>query len=524
MAGGIDGVKWLDVNADGLRDANETGIHEWTIYLDQNQNGHRDDGELVTRTDEHGEYHFPELPDGVYTVAEEMRDGWVQTFPGPQAALKEIETYPLSEATAIDFRFTSAAVVDYANTDPTLPGNRLAVDVSVEVVWPDWSWSVQPERTHVTVEGSTIEIGVVARNSEVYPLPPSPKIETHSVSLPPLEPGRYSMTATLYEDDIRFLHPAPIASRGTSAVMVSSAIGTHTVEVPGDPTSTLGEFAPRHFDFGNVRREYVRGPHVVSHSPSGEIPHPVHEVLVTFSEPINPETFTPEDVNVTIGFLRVAVPVFDVSPVEHNTFRIKFGGPDVAMDYHVRLGPHIENLAGMEMDQDRDGRPGESVDDVYDASFVVVAEPTAPRVVHQWPAPNTTEGLVSSVSVRLNEPMDASTINENTFWVAGNVDGNALGTDGVVEMQVPGKVSYDEATSTVTFTPDLERLPVGTYVVVAEDAITDADGVALDGEWLVRFPSGNGEPGGHYLTLFEVSGHTTSSILGSKFNDANGNV
>ncbi|KKK58879.1 hypothetical protein LCGC14_3039980, partial [marine sediment metagenome] len=241
LAGSIQGIKWLDVNADGIRDANETGIHEWIIYLDENQNGHREVDELATKTDEHGEYLFANVPDGVYTVSEELPDGWVQTFPGPQVELKDIEAYPINEAAATDFRFTSAEVVHRANTDPAWAANRLAVDLSVEVVWPDWSWSVQPDRTTVTVEGDTIDIGVVAQNAEIWPLVAGPKTETHTVSLPLLEPGKYSITATLYEDNIYLARPAPFASRGTTAAMLLNAVGTHTVDAPGNPT-----FAPRH--------------------------------------------------------------------------------------------------------------------------------------------------------------------------------------------------------------------------------------------------------------------------------------
>jgi len=148
-------------------------------------------------------------------------------------------------------------------------------------------------------------------------------------------------------------------------------VGTHIVDVPGDPT-----FAPRHFDFGNVRSHQQHGPRIVSHDPSGEIPSAVHEVSVTFDEPIEPRTFTPEDVNVSIGFLEIYVPVFAVKAVDDVTFLIEFGGPDVALDYHVRVGPHIENLAGIEMDQDRDGEPGEPHEDIYDAGFVVVEHGT----------------------------------------------------------------------------------------------------------------------------------------------------
>ncbi|NQU21666.1 MAG: Ig-like domain-containing protein [Candidatus Nealsonbacteria bacterium] len=522
LTGSIDGLKWLDLDVDGMRDSDEPGIPEWTIHLQGIRGGVEDgvaDGGLwVTKTDKDGRYSFGNLPDGTYTVSEAMPDGWTQTFPGPRAELRDVETYPVGTGEAIDFRFISASVMD--STDPAGNVNRLPVEVTVEVAWPDWCWSVQPERTVVSVEGSQIDVRVIAQNVEFCPEIAGPKIERHTFTLPPLEPGQYSMAATLYEDNIFSLQPAPAPSLGTSGTLLLSAVGTHIVEVPGDPT-----FAPRHFDFGNVRPNQQPGPYIVSHDPQGEIPHPVSEVVVKFNEPIDPRTFTPEDVVVSIGFLEVYVPVFDVTAIDDATFLIEFAGSDIVGDYHVRVGPHIASQAGIEMDQDRDGRPGEPGDDVYDAGFVVVA-PAVARVADQWPGPDTTEQLVSSVRVTFDEPMDPATINEDTFWVAGNSDGNVPWAEMPAaemppEMRVPGEVSYDETTLTAIFTPALERLPQGTYVVVAEDGITDRHGAPLDGEWSGHFPSGDGQPGGHYLTLFDVSDAT--AIRGGKWNDLNGN-
>ncbi len=59
----------------------EPGLPNWTIYLDQNQNGRRDAGERFTITDANGDYAFTGLPAGTYYVAEESRSGWTQTYP-----------------------------------------------------------------------------------------------------------------------------------------------------------------------------------------------------------------------------------------------------------------------------------------------------------------------------------------------------------------------------------------------------------------------------------------------------------
>src|SRR6185503_2193034 len=38
VLGEISGTKWSDLDADGVRDAGEPGIPNWTIYIDRNQN------------------------------------------------------------------------------------------------------------------------------------------------------------------------------------------------------------------------------------------------------------------------------------------------------------------------------------------------------------------------------------------------------------------------------------------------------------------------------------------------------
>ena len=78
----IRGMKWHDLDGNGVKDAGETGLQGWTIYLDTNTNGQLDNGEISTITDTNGNYQFTNLRPGIYTVAEVQQPGWKQTFPG----------------------------------------------------------------------------------------------------------------------------------------------------------------------------------------------------------------------------------------------------------------------------------------------------------------------------------------------------------------------------------------------------------------------------------------------------------
>lgn len=82
----ISGVKFEDLNGDGIRDEGEAGLEGWTIFLDADGDGELDAGELSTVTDAEGAWRFDGLARGAYIVAEAPREGWTQTAPGYDGA------------------------------------------------------------------------------------------------------------------------------------------------------------------------------------------------------------------------------------------------------------------------------------------------------------------------------------------------------------------------------------------------------------------------------------------------------
>lgn len=74
--GSISGMKFNDLNANGIKDVGEPGLANWTITL-TNQTG----GMITTMTDASGNYSFTNLTNGNYTVGEVLQAGWVQTAP-----------------------------------------------------------------------------------------------------------------------------------------------------------------------------------------------------------------------------------------------------------------------------------------------------------------------------------------------------------------------------------------------------------------------------------------------------------
>ena len=72
----ISGIKFHDLNGNGLREADEPGLVGWTIQLATG-------GQVVnaTSTGEDGSYIFSDLAPGSYSLSEVAKDGWVQTAP-----------------------------------------------------------------------------------------------------------------------------------------------------------------------------------------------------------------------------------------------------------------------------------------------------------------------------------------------------------------------------------------------------------------------------------------------------------
>ncbi|MFA6383463.1 MAG: DUF4215 domain-containing protein [Parcubacteria group bacterium] len=78
----ISGKKFEDCNADGIfQPGCETGLRNWTIFIDANPNSILDPGEISVNTNHNGNYSFVNLYPGTYRICEVQKSGWVQTKP-----------------------------------------------------------------------------------------------------------------------------------------------------------------------------------------------------------------------------------------------------------------------------------------------------------------------------------------------------------------------------------------------------------------------------------------------------------
>ncbi len=77
----IQGQKFEDRNGNGTKNAVDSGLAGWTIFLDADGDGALDPGETSTVTGASGAYSFTGLGAGTYRVREVPQCGWQQTLP-----------------------------------------------------------------------------------------------------------------------------------------------------------------------------------------------------------------------------------------------------------------------------------------------------------------------------------------------------------------------------------------------------------------------------------------------------------
>ncbi|NEY91853.1 DUF7507 domain-containing protein, partial [Tabrizicola oligotrophica] len=82
-AGYIEGTKWEDSDGDGIYDAGESALEGVFIYLDANNNGQWDTGEIYDITDEDGHYVLAGIPVSNETliIREDIDGGYIATNP-----------------------------------------------------------------------------------------------------------------------------------------------------------------------------------------------------------------------------------------------------------------------------------------------------------------------------------------------------------------------------------------------------------------------------------------------------------
>lgn len=73
---GIRGTVFDDEDENGAKNDAETGLQDWTVYVDENQNHRYDVGERNVQTDSQGDFLFANLPEGEYAIRARPQAGY----------------------------------------------------------------------------------------------------------------------------------------------------------------------------------------------------------------------------------------------------------------------------------------------------------------------------------------------------------------------------------------------------------------------------------------------------------------
>ncbi|GEM_PF-2999900 len=78
----ISGTVFQDADGDGIQDAGDPGLPNWTVYIDSDSDGQLDGGEASTTSDSNGDYSFTSLAPGTFVIAIVLPAGFEQSSPG----------------------------------------------------------------------------------------------------------------------------------------------------------------------------------------------------------------------------------------------------------------------------------------------------------------------------------------------------------------------------------------------------------------------------------------------------------
>lgn len=151
------------------------------------------------------------------------------------------------------------------------------------------------------------------------------------------------------------------------------------------------------------------GPRVVSAVANASGTSPVSSVRVTFSEALDPASFTVADITSFSGPNGAITPssVVVVAGSDNKAFDISFSTQSTPGTYRFNIGPDVRDAAGNAMDQDQDGVIGESTEDRYGVQFVIEGSYT----YSSSPGAAIRDGYATVVSINVDRDIKIADLN-----------------------------------------------------------------------------------------------------------------
>ncbi|MFO0940533.1 MAG: FG-GAP-like repeat-containing protein [Pirellulales bacterium] len=134
IRGAIGGQLFDDTNGDGLKQGSESGLANWTVFVDQNANGTRDENEAKTITDGQGNFQINGLQAGSYPLTVEPRVGFKSVAPR-KIEVKANETTSVALPTEATSGGRLRGTVSEASRGSVLAHQRVFADLNQNGLW-----------------------------------------------------------------------------------------------------------------------------------------------------------------------------------------------------------------------------------------------------------------------------------------------------------------------------------------------------------------------------------------------------
>lgn len=231
----ISGLKFNDLDGDGIQDEGEGGLDGWTIFLDLDDNGTLDEDETFITTDADGNYTFEDLDPGTYAIREVLKALWTQTTEDPE----DITLLSGDDVEGVNFGNEEIPPEISNEAESSVLSN------SVTIVWdtdhPATSRVIYDTVSHATADPTfddPLDKYGYANTTDEFDT--SPKVTDHSVGLTGLTAG-----TTYYYRTISRGSPEAISNENSFITTASSTSSSSTGSSTGGvSTPTCSETKP----------------------------------------------------------------------------------------------------------------------------------------------------------------------------------------------------------------------------------------------------------------------------------------
>jgi hypothetical protein len=313
----------------------------------------------------------------------------------------------------------------------------------------------------------------------------------------------------------------PVAGSNDTQFDISFAsqrtLGVYTIMVGPDIEDTLGH--PMDQDHNGIPGEdpgdvytghfTINGPKIIASTdqsgvplapatpPANYLPGRLTAVLLTFNEPINPDTFTPSQVEFTspAGPMFFASNVTPIADSGNTRFTVQFPtAANLTAAYTLTVLPTMQDAFGNQLDQNGNFIGGEIPDDEYILHFNTLG----PKVTASQVLGDNTNQVYNTLRVTFNEAMALASFTQDQVQLTAP-GGAEVPFSSVVPVSGSSNTQFD-----IIYPPQGR---IGNYTVVVGPDIKDTFGNSMDqNNNLIPGEPGVAPDGDQYRTTFTVQG------------------